>query len=136
MHSYTMGSSQREKDSNWSQVQRIAIKKGWALPEELVTACAAGHFGASTALLEMLYEHFTQKKYVQKQCCLNLCNTSSFICLAFVAHQNTDLLEFRIQARCIDIALFCLGPSFTSFLFGALISSGIIRDRLLPYLSS
>jgi hypothetical protein len=62
MHSYTNGKSQRSKNDNWELLQRACRKHGFAIPADLVAGCAGEEFGAALALLELLYEHLTQRK--------------------------------------------------------------------------
>jgi hypothetical protein len=62
MHSYRNGKSMRSKNDNWELLQRACRKHGFAIPADLVSSCVDEEFGAASALLELLYEHLTQRK--------------------------------------------------------------------------
>ena len=62
MHSYRNGTSTATRNDNWEQLQRACRKHGFAVPKDLVHACKAEEFGAAAAVLELLYEHFTQRQ--------------------------------------------------------------------------
>jgi hypothetical protein len=61
MHSYMNGTSSTTRNDNWLQIQRACRKHGFQLPKDLVLGCQEERCGAAVALLEMIYEHLTQK---------------------------------------------------------------------------
>lgn len=62
MHSFLNATSTHYKRDNWSQLQRFCTKQGLQLPEELVEGTIQGVHGAAEAMLEHLYEIFTNRK--------------------------------------------------------------------------
>lgn len=62
MYSYSNGTSTATRKDNWEQIQRACRRRGFVLPQDVVTACMEERCGAAVALLEQLYEHLTQKQ--------------------------------------------------------------------------
>ena len=62
MHSYENGLSMHFRKDNWEQIQKTCRKKGFQLPNDIVKGTTSEEFGAAVALLELLYEHLTQKQ--------------------------------------------------------------------------
>lgn len=62
MHSFSDALSTKCRRDDWDQVQKVCRKKGFQLPQELVDGTLHQEIGAAEALLELLYEHLTQKQ--------------------------------------------------------------------------
>jgi hypothetical protein len=62
MHSFTNDLSTSRRRDNWDQVQKVCKKQRFQLPHELVDGTMREELGAAVALLELLYEHLTQKQ--------------------------------------------------------------------------
>lgn len=62
MHSFLNATSTHYKRDNWGLIQRFCTKQELQLPEELVEGTIQGIHGAAEAMLEHLYELFTNRK--------------------------------------------------------------------------
>lgn len=62
MHSFVNGTSTAVRKDNWALVQKACRRNEFELPKDVVTACQAERSGAANTMLEVLYEHLTQKQ--------------------------------------------------------------------------
>eukprot|EP00775_Hariotina_reticulata_P009053 gene9053-9223_t len=62
MHSYQNGTSERCKLDNWDQIRKACKKNDLLIPDKLIEGAIQGTPGAAVAVLETLYEKFTNKK--------------------------------------------------------------------------
>jgi CH-like domain in sperm protein len=62
MHSFVNGTSSATRHSNWALVQKACRKNDFQLPPDLVAGCVAERVGAANTLLEVLFEHLTQRQ--------------------------------------------------------------------------
>lgn len=62
MHSYQNGTSERCKLDNWDQIRKACHKNALLIPDKLIEGAVQGTPGAAVAVLETLYEKFTNKK--------------------------------------------------------------------------
>jgi CH-like domain in sperm protein len=67
MQAFSNGKSARCKADNWAQVQRACKRNAFMLPAATVDAVEQEQPGAAVALLELLYEHLTQKKLLRPE---------------------------------------------------------------------
>jgi CH-like domain in sperm protein len=67
MPSLNNGTSATSRNDNWDQIQRACKRNAFQLPPGTVRAVMQEQPGAAVALLELLYEHLTQKKLMRPE---------------------------------------------------------------------
>lgn len=67
MLTFSNGASAPCRADNWEQVQRACKRNAFRLPPKTVDAVIAEQPGAAVALVELIYEHLTQKKLTRPE---------------------------------------------------------------------